>query len=85
MDEIYHRVAEIERRTAEVRERVQARRRARIDEPLGSDLGTVSVSGHGELLAIKLNRDSLRFTNARALGDEIVRAVHRAERKAGRG
>ncbi|GAA3355769.1 YbaB/EbfC family nucleoid-associated protein [Saccharopolyspora gregorii] len=82
MQEIEDLVAEIGRRTEEVAEvgRSLSERRISVDVPGG--IGTVSVSGHGQLIDIELDRENLWRTNESSLGRLVVDALADAERQA---
>ncbi|APU22100.1 YbaB/EbfC family nucleoid-associated protein [Actinoalloteichus sp. GBA129-24] len=75
-------VAEIEAATAAAQARAVERQNATYSEPIGSELGTVTVGGQGELRAVDLDTRSLRYTNESALADAVKTAVQRAERRA---
>ncbi|TDD41645.1 hypothetical protein [Saccharopolyspora elongata] len=75
---------EIENLLVEIQQRTDAAKAASrflatetVTEPIGGDLGTVVVSGYGELLDITLVHDKLRYTTENALGEQL-RAVGRA-------
>lgn len=53
-----------------------------IARPVGGDLGTVRVGGSGHLLDIELDVRRLHFTNAAALGSQLLRAIKDAEDEA---
>ncbi len=77
-------VAEAERRTAEAAERARARAGAIICEQVEPSLGTVSVTGLGELLAVDLDPREMAWTTPSALAQAVTSAIQRAERRANR-
>jgi DNA-binding protein YbaB len=77
-------VAEAERRTAEAAERARARAGTIIRERVEPDLGTVSVTGLGELLAVDLDPREMAWTTPSALAQAVTSAIQRAERRANR-
>ena len=50
-----------------------------VDQPVAGDLGTVWVSGAGQLLDIELDVKKLHYTNAAALGSQLLQAIRQAE------
>lgn len=82
MQDIEDTLAEIQRKTAEAKENGQRLATQQISEEIPGKLGSISVSGHGQLLNLSLNRDHLKFTNEHALAREIVETLERAEEKA---
>jgi DNA-binding protein YbaB len=77
-------VAEAERRTAEAAEQARARADTIIRERVEPDLGSVSVSGLGELLAVDLDPREMAWTTPSALAQAVTSAIQRAERRANR-
>ena len=77
-------VAEAERRTAEAAERARARGGAIIREQVEPSLGTVSVTGLGELLAVNLDPREMAWATPSALAQAVTSAIQRAERRANR-
>lgn len=72
-------VAHIEADLAEARARATARATARHVEPVEPDLGSVTVTGTGELVAVDLDIPALRRSTGPALAAAVLAAVHRAE------
>jgi DNA-binding protein YbaB len=77
-------VAEAERRTAEAAERARARASTIIREKVEPGLGTVSVTGLGELLAVDLDPREMAWTTPSALAQAVTSAIQRAERRVNR-
>jgi DNA-binding protein YbaB len=50
-----------------------------VAHPVAGDLGTVWVGGSGQLLDIELDARKLRYTNAAALGPQLLGAIRAAE------
>jgi hypothetical protein len=77
-------VAEAERKTAEAAERARARAGTIIHERVEPGLGTVSVTGLGELLAVDLDPREMVWTTPSALAHAVASAIRCAERRADR-
>jgi DNA-binding protein YbaB len=77
-------VAKAERRTAEGAERARARASTIIRERVEPGLGTVSVTGLGELLAVDLDPHEMAWTTPSALAQAVTSAIQRAERRVNR-
>ena len=77
-------IAEAEQRTAEAAERARARASTIIRERIEPGLGTVSVTGLGELLAVDLDPRELAWTTPAALAQAVTSAIQRAARRANR-
>lgn len=75
-------VARLEAATAAARARARTRGTAAVVEELGSGLGTLRMTGMGELLSIEFDTRAFKRTTAAALAAAVVGAVQRAERRA---
>ncbi|MEU4803085.1 YbaB/EbfC family nucleoid-associated protein [Actinosynnema sp. NPDC023587] len=78
-DETRRLVAEIEEATAAAGQRAAARAAARIRIPLESALGSITVSGHGELLSVDLDPANLRYTNESRVASAVRTAIRQAD------
>jgi len=83
-DKAYHLVKEIDAKAAEVREAVRTAERAATVRLLDGGLGTVAVSGMGELLEIALDVDRVRDQTAASLARQILRGIQQVELEARR-
>lgn len=54
----------------------------RFDQPIPGGLGTVSVSGSGQLLSVAIDPRAVRYANGVSLGRSVVQAIRAAEAKA---
>lgn len=52
------------------------------DHPIPGNLGTVTVTGAGQLVSISLDARMLPYVNGHALGATLTRAINDAEHKA---
>lgn len=82
MHEIENLLAEIQQRTAAVRAANRRVAAETVVEAIGGDLGELAVNGYGELVDISLEHDKLCYTTEKALGNQVVEALGRAERRA---
>ncbi|PKW15399.1 DNA-binding protein YbaB [Saccharopolyspora spinosa] len=82
MHEIENLLAEIQQRTAAVQAASRRLVAETVVETIGGDLGELAVNGYGELVDISLEHDKLRYTTEKALGNQVVEALARAERRA---
>lgn len=82
MQEIEDLVAEIGRRTEQAAETGRRIAGHRVSVEIPGELGTVSVSGYGQLLDIVLHRENLWSTNESALGRLVVDVLGSAEQQA---
>lgn len=81
-DKIYHLVKEIDAKAQAVADAVRTAERAATVRPLDGGLGTVAVSGVGELLEITLDVDQVRNQTATSLARQILRGIQRTEQEA---
>jgi DNA-binding protein YbaB len=81
-DEISALVAQIENDVARARRRAEARTNARHVQDIDAGLGTVTVSGTGELVAVDLDRAALKRSTGSALAAAVLDAVRKAEERA---
>lgn len=81
-DDISALVAQIENETRQALARARARETERIVEPVEPGLGTVTVSGSGELTAVDLDRAGIKRSTGTALASAVLAAVRRAEERA---
>lgn len=82
VDDIIALVERIEADVARARERALARTTARHVEPIEAGLGTVTVTGDGELAAVDLDRAALKRSTGSALAAAVLAAVRKAEERA---
>ncbi|WP_424188614.1 YbaB/EbfC family nucleoid-associated protein [Actinokineospora sp. G85] len=78
-DETYHLVVQIEEATATAQRRAEERAVARIEVPLGSDLGSITVGGYGQLLSVDLDPKTIRYTSEERLAEVLKSAINEAE------
>lgn len=81
-DDISALVAQIENQTRQALARVQARGSEQFVEPIEPGLGTVTVSGTGELAAVDLDRAGIKRSTGSALAAAVLAAVRKAEERA---
>lgn len=85
MQDIEQFVAEVEARTARAKEAAQRHAETTFVQDINNELGSVTVTGTGDLVDITLDTAQLRYTNAATLSREILSALHLAEEKASIG
>ncbi|GAA4529383.1 hypothetical protein [Amycolatopsis samaneae] len=81
-DMLYHRVNELEAKFAAFTEAVAHAERARVPWQLPGELGTVTVSGAGELLEVSLDVDEMRNYTAESLARQVLHGIQQAEHTA---
>lgn len=84
LNRIDARVRELEESFARLRQSVDTARSETIEVDLAGDLGSVEVTGAGELAHVDLDVEELRFTTAEALADQLTEAINEAETAAAR-
>ena len=83
-DELYHLAREIDAATAAVAQTALAAERAPLEWRLPGELGTVTVSGAGQLTAVTLDVAEMRQYSADALSRTLLRGVQDAEQRVDR-
>lgn len=83
-DELYHLAREIDAAAAAVAQTAQQTERHPLQVPLPGDLGSITVSGGGELTAVTLESTELHQYSANALSHTLLRAIQGAECQAER-
>lgn len=83
-DELYHLAREIDAATAAVAQSTQEAERAPLQWQLPGELGSVTVSGTGELTAVTLDAAEMRQYNAAALSRALLDGIRDAELQAER-
>lgn len=81
-NELYALVAEIETNHARVKQARAEAERTPVRQSIDGELGTVTVSGEGELLAVDLNRVAITGMPSAAVTAALVRAITEAENRA---
>jgi DNA-binding protein YbaB len=81
-DELYHLAREIDAAGAAVAQTAQAAERAPLEWRLPGELGSVTVSGAGELTAVTLDVAEMRQYSADALSRTLLRGIQDAEQRA---
>ncbi|GAA0651335.1 hypothetical protein GCM10010174_88850 [Kutzneria viridogrisea] len=81
-DQMYALAAEIDAAIRTAREAAVAAARRPHTVPIEPGLGTVTANGAGELLAVALDPRALATSNSRALGAQVMAAIHHAENAA---
>ena len=81
-DELYHLAREIDAATAAVAQTTQEAERAPQLWPLPGGLGSVTVSGAGELTAVTLDSAEMRQYSAAALSRALLQGIREAEQQA---
>jgi DNA-binding protein YbaB len=83
-DELYNLAREIDAATAAVAQTTQQAEHQPLQVPLPGDLGSITVSGAGELTAVTLDGTELHQYSADALSRTLLRAIQDAETQAER-
>jgi DNA-binding protein YbaB len=83
-DELYHLAREIDAATATVAQTAQQAEHQPLQVPLPGELGSITVSGAGELTAVTLESVELHHYSADALSRTLLRAIQDAETQAER-
>lgn len=78
-DKAYNLVKEIDAKAAEVREAVRNAERAPTVRQLDGGLGSVAVSGTGELLEVFLDVEQVRNQTAASLARQVLRGIQQTE------
>lgn len=81
-DELYFLVKEINAKVAEARRTIRGAEQSQVVARLAGDLGTIAVSGMGELLAVSLNVDDVRNYTEPSLARQILQGIRQAEAEA---
>jgi DNA-binding protein YbaB len=83
-DELYHLAREIDAAAAAVAKTAQDTERQPLQLPLPGKLGSITVSGAGELTSVTLESTDLQQYSADALARTLLRAIQDAEAQAER-
>lgn len=83
-DELYHLAREIDEAAAAVAQTAQTAERAPLEWRLPGELGTVTVSGAGQLTAVTLDAAEMRQYSADALSRTLLQGIQDAEHRADR-
>ncbi len=83
-DELYNLAREIDAATAAVAQTAHQAEHQPLQVPLPGDLGSITVSGAGELTAVTLDGTELHQYSADALSRTLLRAIQDAETQAER-
>lgn len=81
-DELYALVSEMHTALAELRNARDEALTRPVEQTIPGDLGTVTVSGAGELVSVVLTRKRLIGTNGASLGRAVADAIRTAEKRA---
>jgi DNA-binding protein YbaB len=83
-DELYHLAREIDAAAAAVAQTARDTEREPLQLPLPGELGSITVSGAGELTSVTLESTELHHYSADALSRTLLRAIQDAEAQAER-
>lgn len=78
-DELYHLANEIDAKVAAVEGAVTDAARARVAWALPGELGTVTVTGTGELVEVHVDVPAMKAYSAASLGRQLLVGIQRAE------
>ncbi|QUQ65289.1 YbaB/EbfC family nucleoid-associated protein [Kutzneria sp. CA-103260] len=78
-NEIYALAEEIDANISKARELAQTAMNRPYTVEIEPNLGTVTVTGAGELIAVDLDPRTLPTTMGRSLGAQVMAAIHHAE------
>jgi DNA-binding protein YbaB len=81
-DQLHAYVRELESHLEHVEETVTTARQRQTHVPIADNLGTVIVTGTGQLTSVDLDPRKLTTTNGAALGRQVADAIRQAESSA---
>lgn len=81
-DRLYALAKEIDANVAQVKKVAGGTARQQTKLPIPGGLGSVTVTGGGQLVSVDLDRRALGATNGTALGRQLVQAIREAESRA---